>query len=585
MESFRKKVNVLNEKIISMSKKFDETSRLVECFTIIIYILAFVIIAYYHEPWSDETTSYAIAKDATIKEMLFRLGHGEGHPALWWILLSPFAKSGVSAKITLGIVSLGVNLISVCIILFKFKIPKIIRISIPFTFYLFYQYGIISRCYCLLILGFCLLTLVWNEKEKKPFKTIFCMLLICLSTAYGLVLMFGLALTWIYDVLRDNVKGKKIVIRSLLKNSGKEIIALSVLAIVAFLIVLEIMPSKDAYAVYIEKKYADLINNKILNFLYLLVLEPIDALFYSSIYEDTWLSIYKIELTVFIIGALLSLLFFFIMFTLPKSYGKRRYFVIPQLIFVIVCTFSFYYSHHTGITTVFFMFWIVSSFTKEDAQETKLKYNNTFYGKFLQGGEGNVLLKYEWIIYFLIILVSVGWTISSCILEVKAIYSPEQEYVKMINNYSNREYKVYATHQASLGAYKTSNMTIYKTIFDGREVDFTLLDSTADEVEEKMQYWVTIGFPDVIDEFESGIIEYISEELGVEAPEYRMIDYIDSGKIFKGIQDSCGMKVFMRTDLADELGGLGLYKIDLQNNPDVIKKMQENGYDVNIEYK
>ncbi len=41
-----------------------------------------------------------------------------------------------------------------------------------------------------------------------------------------------------------------------------------------------------------------------------------------------------------------------------------------------------------------------------------------------------------------------------------------------------------------------------------------------------------------------------------------MIDYIDSGKIFKGVQDSAGMKIFMREDLSDELRGLGVHKID-----------------------
>ena len=563
-KKIKDKMKITNERIIKISKEFDKTPKIVEIIFYIIYIVLFLVLSHYHEPWNDEVQSFMIAKDATYKEMIFRLGHGEAHPALWWIMLSIFAKNGVNMMISLKLTSLIVNCISVYVILFKLRTVKIFKIIIPFTYFFFYQYGVISRCYCLLILGFSLLALFWNKKEEKPLKTVLSMLLICLSSAYGIALMLGMGIVWVIDILKDC---KNNSYKSVFKKRVKEIKALILLSAIAFMISILLIPNKNTYALKSAEINATKIGKIIYNLVYMIFIEPIDALFFSSVYSDTRLSRYEITITVFVIGIVLSLIFWSVILHIPETYGRRREFIIPQTVFVLASTFTFFVSHHLGITTVFFFFWIYVCFEENNLKtknECRKKYKETKVGKYMLEGEGKVLLPFEWMIFAMIIIVSLNWSINSLILDFSKAYVPDIAFIEKINSYAEREYKVYTTNQPTLAAYKTDNIIMYNDLLNGRKIDFTLLDPTEYEIDEKVKYWSEIGFPDVVTDFQYGIVESISMELGEKAPEYRMIEYVDAGKIFKGVQENGGYIIFMREDLADELGGLGLNKVNLK---------------------
>ena len=547
------KVKRINKNIIEFFDNSAATSKIVEVVAFLLYIVLLVVIECFHEPWTDELQSYMIARDATYSEMIFRLGHGEGHPALWWIVLSLFAKNGFSAELTLRIVSTIFNVLSAYLIIFKFKIPKVFRVCIPFTYFFFYQYGVISRCYCILILGFCLLTLVWNKKEKYPFKVICSMVLICFSCAYGIVLMFGLGLIWIVEILIDVYREKTL---SIFINRKKEIISLIFLALVALLIVLQIWPSPNAFALN-QKEMGLPGENIFFKSMYLLLLEPIDALFYTSVYSDTIINYYDIDMPVLIIGVMVSILYFSIVFMIKETYGRRRYFIIPQLLFSLVAANSFFYSHHTGITTVLFVFWICTCYENKDEFLIE-KYNKTKYGHFLSEGEGKSINEFRYLLFMLPILVSIGWSISSGLLEIRAIYEPGKELIEKVNSYGERDYKISSYKLSVVCEYKSDNILTYNDYLNGRPICFTLQDTSDEEIDEKVKKWALIGYPDICTDFSSGLIESIELETGVNAPEYRWIDTLESGKIYKGVQEPGDCRIFMRSDLADELGGLGI---------------------------
>jgi hypothetical protein len=92
MSVLKSGINKINKRLLELSKKLDKTPKYVEMMFWSLFIVLFAVISYYHEPWEDELQSFFIAKETTYYEMIFRLGHGEGHPALWWILLSIPAK-------------------------------------------------------------------------------------------------------------------------------------------------------------------------------------------------------------------------------------------------------------------------------------------------------------------------------------------------------------------------------------------------------------------------------------------------------------------------------------------------------------
>ena len=62
---------------------------------VILYCVLHFVIGHYHEPWFDEAQAWQIAKCASIKEILFKIPHYEGHPPLWHLILAIPAKLGV----------------------------------------------------------------------------------------------------------------------------------------------------------------------------------------------------------------------------------------------------------------------------------------------------------------------------------------------------------------------------------------------------------------------------------------------------------------------------------------------------------
>lgn len=52
------------------------------------YIAVVACVMAFHEPWFDEAQSWLIARDASFRDMLLVRPHYEGHPPLWWLMLS-----------------------------------------------------------------------------------------------------------------------------------------------------------------------------------------------------------------------------------------------------------------------------------------------------------------------------------------------------------------------------------------------------------------------------------------------------------------------------------------------------------------
>lgn len=134
-----------------------------EILALILYMVCMIIIMYFHEPWFDEAQAWLIARDASLKEILFVLPHYEGHPPVWHLILLPFAKMGAPFEFSIKLVSLTFCSIAMGLFIFKAPFKRIVRLTIPFTYFFFYQYGVISRPYCILMLGFILCAMFYKN--------------------------------------------------------------------------------------------------------------------------------------------------------------------------------------------------------------------------------------------------------------------------------------------------------------------------------------------------------------------------------------------------------------------------------------
>ncbi len=129
----------------SLIKKIENSSDRYGWLVLFTYIAAMSIITLFHEPWFDEAQSWIIARDASIKDIIFLIPHYEGHPPLWHLYLTLFARPGLPYEFGLKLASIIVNAVAMGLIIFKAPFKKIIRYLIPFTYYFFFMYALVRR--------------------------------------------------------------------------------------------------------------------------------------------------------------------------------------------------------------------------------------------------------------------------------------------------------------------------------------------------------------------------------------------------------------------------------------------------------
>ena len=575
--AFEKKLASFNEKVLKLSNKFDSYGnaesifkekrirKITDFLVLCLYIVLLAFVTYFHEPWGDEGQSWAIAKYASYKDMFFLLGHGEGHPPLWWLYLSLFAKPGLPFEFGIKAATILLNGIFAYLIIFKVKLPRIMKYSIPFSYFFFYQYGVISRCYSILIIAMVLLGMVWNNKEKKPYKTVFALILLCLSSAYGIAIAFALATLWTLEICMSIYKREIREKRSNLKN---EIIALSILLISAIIIVILIFPTKDPYALRTEKY-----NSYAFRLFYMLMLEPIDSLFYMAEYIDTELYKYKPDMYSMVIGIFVSVIFYIVIMFHPKSRGKRRYLIIPHLIFSVVAAFSFFWSHHMGVTTALFLFWFIICYDAEPAfvnteyknsgKNIFVKLKNCFIKaqNWMNSDEAKPLVNTFWIVPVLIVITQIAWSVNSAILDIHKNYFADREVYKKIKDLNLTDLKILPDDLGLAVSYAGDTNYIYKIHLNGKEYPFAINNLTGEETDEYFSYWAfEVGWPDIfVGDVNTKTFDRMLElnpDLG-NPPQYTRLFSVENGMIFKGeysgVEGYGEKTVDIRTDLLDDI--------------------------------
>lgn len=126
-----------------------------------------------HEPWRDEANVWLMARELSPNRLFQEIKY-QGHPCLWYLLIMPFAKLGLSFR-TIGIVSLTVMAVTVWIFLWKAPLHSITKAVCLFSPIFTYFYSDIARNYCLIAL--LLILLAWQFPTRNEH-----------SVRYGLLL-------------------------------------------------------------------------------------------------------------------------------------------------------------------------------------------------------------------------------------------------------------------------------------------------------------------------------------------------------------------------------------------------------------
>lgn len=555
-------------------------NNIIELSVFIIFCIFTTIASIFHEPWFDEVQAWAISKDS-ISNILFLLPHYEGHPPLWHLILKCFSFFNVPVEYGIKIPNLLFTFAAVWLLIFKSPFPKTVKLTLPFTYFIFYQYSIISRPYSIFCFALFLAATLYKTRNEKPFRFMGVLALLCLSSAYGMIFTAGICIAWFIDVVKE-VSIKKTFI-------DKRFYSMFILFILCCILAIEILPAKDVFAFSstIGKDY-------ILKFLSAFFILPADATI-TNFFDYITIEIFDVDFKHFLqhfnspdinafiikfwscclIGAIANILLFIYF----KIANKVTDFLIPYSMFLFLTFILYMQVHHIGLLFIFliYAFWCVLS-----VETVKLN------------PASKRIFSY---ILFAVFAVQLYWGICANYTDLRYPYSLQREVVNFIKEQHLTDYKMlgtWSTYYALLD--KKTNKRHISHIADSNRIKyfedeeflkyynkkaFSLLNHqhlsvvlssyfnkkifynfnmdnperlylfhiamSEEKTNEELKRIRELGLPDVI--FGNASLDLIFNDFGVLAKNYRVMETFRCSGIWKDKMIDNETSIYMRNDL------------------------------------
>lgn len=509
--------------------------RLPEYIVVALYAILHLFVGLVHEPWYDEAQAWQIARSASLWEITFEIPHYEGHPQLWHILLYPFAKLGMPYELSLSLVTLLVAGGAITLLVFFAPFPRIVKWILPFTYFLFYQYGVVARPYCLMILAFILLAMTYHRRKEKPWKYTLCLFFLCLTSVYGIVLAGGLAFLWLLESVKER------------KNIG----CLIVLLVATILLMLTLVPKSDTYALFSPLR--EMATNRLWERLtYMLFISLPDVLLTNVFYQYAFLKCTQFLGYDGLIGAFIGVVLHGLIFTYGRKKKTAALFFVPFIVFCVTTSFLYCTAHHIGIVLLLFLFWWWISLEAPKQEPSPYK--------------GIVLLGTA------MLCVMVYWSAAAVTTDVKTDFAVGRRAAEFIKEYHLDDYRM-MTQWGSLydddGNLVTSDTNmcygacdiapyfehnLFFNFGEGKDSKnyVSHIIPTEEENKNKYEKWRADGYPDVLVMNPPIGLVWDTDELSYR--DYVMVYFEDAQMPWKVNVSESMMVIYVRKDLLEEVG-------------------------------
>ncbi len=536
-----------------------------EWIVLLLFASVYIFVSIFHEPWFDEAQAWEIAKGASLKEILFIIPHYECHPPLWHLILMVPAKLGVPFEIGLKTIALIISLATVFLLVFKSRLPRTVRLCLPFSYFLFYQYGVIVRPYGLMILILLLLGMNLSQRKGHPWRITILLSILCLCSAYGIVISGGIAVCLVIEIFQD--KGVKKTFDTFFKDSRS--VSLLALLMLAILLLYEIFPKPETFYVAYKEQ-----NSLLLCLICALLTFPAECFLTSS----SWFSIdrsllqtsnipYAELIILCLIGAILWLL-------IICSASKKNliFLLIPYFFLAAFSAFVYFSGHHLGVAFMFFLFWAEYICREEDSFEI----GHFLMGKIVVEEKDFKLLRTAYVLIGMACLViPIIWTVLSSAHDVRYDYYYSRRVAKFLeeNNLTNLLILGCWYEDGSLVPFSEGDEDYVNTVMIGTAVPvnayfegnifFNLNHGDSNkgyiyhrrpshmEAERTLEEWRHRGYPDLI--IGKPHLELVYGK-AITYSDYKLIALEKSKYIWKTGLTAAKMPVFLRNDLLDQYG-------------------------------
>ena len=405
-------------KIVGTARKIRSSafwsSRKPEGCALALFLVSYCVITVFHEPWFDEAQAWQIGKCASLFDILFEIPHYEGHPAFWSLLLAVPARLGVPFELGLKLTGLVISTANVLILLYRTRLPRAARLALPFTYFIFYQYGIIVRPYGLMLLAFLLLSAAFPARHARPWPFIGCLMLLCLTTAFGIVMAGGIALCYLWEITRE--KGPKGLLTTLFRD--RRTLALAALLLLAVLLILEILPREDTYisSANTENSFLQCLFIILFTFHGECTLTSGSWFFTDGALLQGVVTNAPELAALAVIGVLL-----WIVLVCVSSKRLLKYLLVPYLLTAFFSAGVYFSVHHIGVYYGLLLFWFAILFQDEN----RFEIGRGLLPVIAKTGRDKRLLRSAVLILGLAcLLVPVWWSVGASAHDIQYEYSP-----------------------------------------------------------------------------------------------------------------------------------------------------------------
>ena len=174
-----------------------------------IYTLLLAITIPFHEPWGDEAQAWQLARNLSLRSLFQTYIRYEGSPGLWHLLLWILNRAHVSyagMHWFCGIIALAAS----ALLIFSSPFPRYLRLTLPFTYFLLFQFAVVARSYVLVPILLFLIAICW---KKSPLLSALLLGLLANVSLHTAMISGGLALVYAITSRRGGMPNTNISAR------------------------------------------------------------------------------------------------------------------------------------------------------------------------------------------------------------------------------------------------------------------------------------------------------------------------------------------------------------------------------------
>ncbi|MBB2831429.1 UNVERIFIED_ORG: pimeloyl-ACP methyl ester carboxylesterase [Rhizobium esperanzae] len=150
--------------------------------------------------WRDEVRALSLALQGDSFIDMLRQMHGEGHPALWYMLLRA-AHLVVGSPVVLKIVALTIAAASAYLLVFRLELPRSIMLLSLFSSFSVFDYAAMARNYGISMLLVFLIALSWERGMRNGMVLGLLFALLANTNVHSVVLVGGFLAYWFFDLV------------------------------------------------------------------------------------------------------------------------------------------------------------------------------------------------------------------------------------------------------------------------------------------------------------------------------------------------------------------------------------------------